>query len=282
MDVAHHHRLRRMLRDAKRRARARTKKARQMLREYEAPAEDARGAQYTPYEHNVSGLVQMDNVVFQDIVLPHLTAQAAAALRPHVRRVFGAPSPGEQGTYLRAMVPQFRVRWLPGKLRAGHQSEGVLPHCKMKSRDGLGRVTLVNAIYSERLVNIVVDFGWIPRQRRSSRAARPPRPPAPRTDGAGPRRAASGPVAGQTKRRRAAGRSPAASGAVCAALPRRDRRGQRRRNGGQPPGAQRATRGARGAEECAQALAQARGGDAVAARGARREERPAGTLPTRQ
>ena len=167
MDVAHHyHRLRRMLRDAKRaRARRDAKKARQLLREYEAPAEDARGAQYTPYEHNVSGLVQMDNVVFQDIVLPHLTAQAAAALRRTCVEFSGLRRQESKGTYLRAMVPQFRVRWLPGKLRAGHQSEGVLPHCKMKSRDGLGRVTLVNAIYSERLVNIVVDFGsWIPRQ----------------------------------------------------------------------------------------------------------------------
>ena len=113
----------------------------------------------------MSGLVQMDNVVFQDIVLPHLTAQAAAALRRTCVEFSGLRRQESKGTYLRAMVPQFRVRWLPGKLRAGHQSEGVLPHCKMKSRDGLGRVTLVNAIYSERLVNIVVDFGsWIPRQ----------------------------------------------------------------------------------------------------------------------
>ena len=255
----------------------------------EAPAEDARGAQYTPYEHNVSGLVQMDNVVFQDIVLPHLTAQAAAALRRTCVEFSRLRRQESKGTYLRAMVPA-RVRWLPYKLRAGHQSEGVLPHCKMKSRDGLGRVTLVNAIYSERLVNIVVDFlgrGFHGR-RRSSRG------------GAGA--SAAGTTDGRSwaspsriRTRRWPNKTSACCRPItrcewraCAALPRRDRRGQRRRQ--RRPAARRAARhraALAAPEECAQALAQARGGDAVAARGARREEtlcacRPTGALPTRQ
>ena len=161
-------RLRRLLRDAKqRRARRSAKLARQMLRELQAPADDARGATYTPYERNLSGLVQMEPEVFRDIVLPQLTAQAAAALQRTCREFSGLNRLESKGTQLRAMVPQFRVRWLPGKLRAGHQSEGVLPHCKMKSRDAFGRQTVVNCVYSERLVHVVVDFGsWIPRHTK--------------------------------------------------------------------------------------------------------------------
>ena len=129
-----------------------------MLREYEAPAEDARGRRHAVRAHERA--VQMDNVVFQDIVLPHLTAGGGRSA-PHVE--FSGLRRQERRHVPARQVPQFRVRWLPGSLRS-HQGEGVLPHCKMKSRDGLGRVTLVNAIYSERLVNIVVDFGsWIPR-----------------------------------------------------------------------------------------------------------------------
>ena len=232
-----------------------------------------RGAQYTPYEHNVSGLVQMDNVVFQDIVLPHLTAQAAAALRRTCVEFSGLRRQESKGTYLRAMVPQFRVRWLPGKLRAGHQSEGVLPHCKMKSRDGLGRVTLVNAIYSERLVNIVVDFGsWIPRQTtlKPGLRGRLGRRHHGRTEY----------LADRIRTRRWPNKTSACCRPITRCLapfaPRylagidEDSDDD---NGGQPPGAQRAiARRSRRQKNVRKHWLRHEEGDAVAARGARREE----------
>ena len=87
------------------------------------------------------------------------------------------------------MVPRFKIRWLP-KLLRHRQTDGVLPHGTMRSRNGVGARTISNVVYSERFVTIIVDFGaWVPRQtklvpglqvqlargRRSAPAAPPPR-----------------------------------------------------------------------------------------------------------
>ena len=128
---------------------------------------DARAAALWRQSHglgpwSLQGLCALPIDAFE-CLLPFLTTAAAAALMRTCREF--SERGGPKGAMLAAMLPQFRIRNLPGDAEhgwarewAGRKPQVGLPHYQTWRADAAGELKPVNVVQSGRNVYLYIDF----------------------------------------------------------------------------------------------------------------------------